>query len=140
MEPDRKRGDELKELQEKVQNATSIEDVLTPYSPPVALTFQELVSELTKALHEKALKYGKGCKDLDALVYVNLEGKYLNTKSVIPDLSALIAQGWRSVSVLFPPYSAVLFAESTAPSFIRTVSGRAVSKCDDLDALFDVEE
>jgi hypothetical protein len=139
MEPDRKRGDELKELQEKVQNATSIEDVMTPYSPPVALTFQELVSELTKALHEKAVKYGTGCRDLDALVYVNLENRYLDAKSVIPDLTGLASQGWRSISVLFPPYSVVLFAESSAPSFIRTVSGGAVAQCDDLNTLFDAD-
>jgi|SRR5262249_48750096 len=140
MESDRKRGDELKELQEKVQNATSVEDVMTSYSPPAALTFQELASELTKALHEKAVKYGAGCRDLDALVYVNLEGRYLDAKSLIPDLSKLISQGWRSISVVFPPYSVVLFVESSAPSFIRTASAGAVSKWDDLDTLFDVEK
>jgi len=137
MEPDRKRGDGLKELQEKVQNARSIEDMMTPYSPPVALTFQGLVSELTKALHEKAVKYGTGCRDLDALVYVNLENRYLDAKSAIPALTRLTSHGWRSISVLFPPYSVVPFADSTAPSFIRTASGLAFSKCHDLDNLFD---
>jgi hypothetical protein len=106
----------------------------------VALTFRELASELTKVLHEKAVKYGKGCTDLDALVYVNLESRYLDAKSLIPDLSKLISQGWRSISVVFPPCSVVLFAESSAPSFIRTASAGAVSKWDDLDALFDVEK
>jgi hypothetical protein len=116
-----------------------MEDVMEPYSPPRAMSFEEIVSQLTNALHGKAVKYGTGCKDLDALVYVNLENRYLDAKSIMPDLSKLRAQGWRSVSVVFPPYSVVLYAETTAPSFIRTASGGAVSKCDDLDTLFDVE-
>lgn len=137
MEPNRKRGDELKELQQKVKNATSIEDLITPYSPPRRLAFQALVLELIKALGEKAMKYGVGCRDLDALVYVDLERRYLDANSVIPDLSKLKSQGWRSVSVLFPPYSVVLSVESAAPVFIKICSGRAVSKCGDLDNLFD---
>ena len=137
MEPDRKRGDELRELQRKVENATSIEDLLTPYSPPRPLSFEALVPELTKALGEKAMKYGRGCRDLDALVYVDLEGRHLDANSAISDLSKLKSQGWRSVSVLFPPYSIVLFAESTGPVFIQMASGQAFRKCGYLDTLFD---
>ena len=137
MEPGRKRGDELKEHQQKVEEATSIEDLATPYSPLRPISFQELVAELTKALSEKAVKYGTGCRDLDALVYVNLEGRHLDANSALADVSKLRGQGWRSVSVVFPPYSVVLSAESTAPVFIRMASGPAVSKCGDLDTLFD---
>jgi len=137
MEPNRKRGDELRELQQKVENATSIEDLTTPYSPPRPLSFQALVPELTNALGEKAMKYGTGCRDLDALLYVNLEGRHLDANSAIPDLSKLKSQGWRSVSVLFPPYSVVLCAESAGPAFIQMASGQVASKCGDLDTLFD---
>ena len=137
MEPDRKRGDEWKEFQQKVENATSVEDVMVPYSPRRSLSFLELVPELTKALDQKAVKYGLGCRDLDALVYVNLKGRYLDANSVIPDLSKLKGQGWRSVSLLFPPYSVALFAEDSAPEFIQMTSGKAISKCDDWDTLFD---
>lgn len=139
MEPDRKRGDELKEFQQKVEDATSIEDLATPYSPPRPLSFQELVPELTKALSEKAVKYGTGCRDLDALIYVNLEGRHLDADSVMADLSKLRGQGWRSVSVLFPPYSVVLFADSTAPNLIQITAGRPISKWDNWDTLFDKE-
>jgi hypothetical protein len=136
MEPDRKRGDELRELQQKVQSAASIEDVMIPYSPSRPLSFQVLVPELTNALGEKARKYGTGCRDLDALVYVDLES-HLDANSVIPDLSKLKSQGWRSVSVLLPPYGMVLFTESSAPAFIQMASGQVVSKCGDLNTLFD---
>lgn len=139
MEPDRKRGDELKEFQQKVENAASIEDLATPYSPPLPLSFEALVAELTEALSKKAVKYGTGCRDLDALVYVNLEGRHLDANSVVPDLSELRAQGWRSVSVLFSPYAVVLFACDDAPEFIRTASGRPLSKWEDWDTLFDKE-
>jgi hypothetical protein len=137
MEEDRKRGDELKEFQQKVEDAISIEELTTPYSLSRALSLHELLTELTKALSEKATKYGTGCKDLDALVYVNLVGRHLGANSVLPDVSKLRGQGWRSVSVLFPPYSMVLSAESTAPAFIQMASGQAVSKCSDWDTLFD---
>ena len=137
MELNRKRGDELKEFQEKAQNSTSIEDLATPYHPPSPLTFEELAVELTKALGKKAVKYGSGCRELDALVYVNLEGRHLYANSVIPDLSKLKGHGWRSVSALFPPYGVVLFANDSAPDFIQTTSGQAISKWDDWHTLFD---
>lgn len=137
MEPDRKRGDELRELQQKVDNATSIEDLMTPYSPRRPLSFEVLVPELTNALGEKAMKYGLGCRDLDALVYVSLEGRRLDANSLMPDLSKLKSQGWRSVSVLFPPYAMVLCAESAAPAFIQMACGQVVSKCPELDTLFE---
>ena len=136
MEPDQKRWDELRDLQQKVENATSIEDLMTPYSPSRRLSFQVLVPELTNALGEKAMKHGTGCTDLDALVYVDLEGRHLDANSVIPDPSKLKSQGWRSVSMLFPPYGVVLSAESTAPVFIQMASGQVVSKWGDLDTLF----
>ena len=137
MEPDQKRWDELRDLQQKVENATSIEDLMTPYSPSRRLSFQVLVPELTKALSEKAMKYGTGCRDLDALLYVDLEGRHLDANSAIPDLSKLKSQGWRSVSALFPSYGVVLLAESTAPDFIQMTSGQAISKWSDWDTLFD---
>ncbi len=137
MEPNRKRGDELKEFQHKVRNATSIEDVMAPYSPPRPLSLQELADEVTSALSEKVAKYGKGCMDLDALVYVDLEQRYLDAKTNMPGLSKLQSQGWRSVSALFTPYSIVFLAGASAPDFILTNSGRAISQWSDLDSLFD---
>ncbi len=137
MEPNRKRGNELKEFQHKVQNATSIEDVMAPYSPPRPLSFQELVDEVTRALSGKVAKYGKGCMDLDALVYVDLEQHYLDAKTNMPGLSKLQSQGWRSGSALFPPYSIVFLAGASAPDFISTNSGQAYSQWDDWDTLFE---
>jgi len=42
-------------------------------------------------------------------------------------------QGWRSVSVVCPPYGMVLYAAAGAPAFLRLVSGRLVRHEDTLD-------
>jgi hypothetical protein len=68
-------------------------DLTTPYSPSHPLSLHELLTEITKVLSEKATKYGTCCKDLDALVYVNLEGRHLGANSVLPDVSKLRGQG-----------------------------------------------
>jgi len=138
MEPDRRRGDELKNFQDAVQNATSIEDVMLPYLPPRPLSLQDLVDKVTEALRDKVAKYGKGCKDLDALVYVDLENRCLDVKTNISNLAKLKSQGWRSVSVLFPPHGIIFHAHpKDGPNFILAYSGRALSRWDDWDTLFE---
>jgi hypothetical protein len=137
IESGRKRGDELKTLQQKYASANSIEDLATPFAPSQPLSFDALVLELTKALQEKAAKYGSGCQGLDALVYVNLEGQHLDAKSLLPDMSQSKKQGWRSVSILFTPYSLVLFAKTTAPEFLQKHSGQVLSEWEQWDTLFE---
>jgi Putative endonuclease, protein of unknown function (DUF1780) len=137
IESGRKRGDELKKLQQKYASATAIEDLATPYAPSQPLSFDALVPELTIALQEKAAKYGSGCHDLDALVYVNLEGQHLDAKSLIPDMSQLKNQGWRSVSVIFAPWGVVLFAQTTAPEFLQNLSGQVLADWEEWDNIFD---
>jgi len=136
MEPNCKRGDELKEFQQKIAKSSSIEDLMTSYQPPSPMSLSQLAVEVKNALTEKCQKYGRGCNDLDALVYVNLSDTYLNASSNFPDLSDLRAQGWRSVSVLFAPYSLVLCATGSAPSFLRASEGCSLARWDDLDRLF----
>lgn len=94
---------------------------------------------MTKGLQQKAAKYGRACENLDALVYINLENEHLNAKSSIPEMARLKSQGWRSVSVIFTPYSVILFANSSAPAFLRNHSGQVLSKWDKWDTLFDEE-
>jgi putative endonuclease (uncharacterized protein DUF1780) len=79
---------------------------------------------------EKAAKYGAACNDLDAQMYVNLSDKFLDANSTVPDTTKLEQQGWRSVSLLFSPYGAVLFAKSDAPSFLRDVGKEAEHEVD----------
>jgi hypothetical protein len=71
MEPNSKRGDELKEFQHGVQNATPIEgcdDTLLTATP---VSFQGLVDEVAK-----------GCRDLDARLFAQLGCRIWRSESI----------------------------------------------------------
>jgi hypothetical protein len=86
-----------------------------------------LVPHLTAALAEHAAWYGARCVGLDALVFVEGHHDVLIQLSQPPEVRALIVQGWRSVSVVCPPYGMVLYAADDAPAFLRLVTGRLVT-------------
>jgi hypothetical protein len=104
---------------------------LSPWS------LKRLAAEVTNALAEKAKKYGKGCQGLDALVYADLQDQHLNAKSEFPDVGPLRAQGWRSVSVIFAPYSVILLGNPGAPDFLLDYAGRVQDCWKQWDTLFD---
>jgi hypothetical protein len=72
----------------------------------------QLVREVVKALEKKTQKTTNRAS-LDALVYMNLGGRHLYpAPDVIEDDTSVVAQlGWRSVSVLWPPYAVVICAQ-----------------------------
>ena len=139
----RKRQDELRERQRRYQSAESVGEAVT--SPDnwshCPVSYREVVACLYERLSAKAQRYGIArCATLDALVYVNLRGRHLwpmDTTSVGTELDQLQAQRWRSVSMLFPPYSVVVFAGESAPEFLRNVQGQAFNKWPHLDGCFD---
>lgn len=135
----RKRGDIWKNNEKRYAEAQSLADVGEPYSPPCPTSLRDLLPEVAAALAEKAKKYGTGCKDLDALMYVDLADTFLEANASIPDTSQLQNQGWRSVSLLFVPYGSVLFANHQAPAFIRAASGQVQMQWQDIDTLFEVK-
>lgn len=137
LEPDRRRGDDWKQKEKKYSEANSLNELVEPYSPPTSVELQILVPEIVKALSEKAQKYGAGCNDIDALVYVNLKDRYLAADSDLPNLDKLQSQGWRSVSFLFSPYGVTLFAASTAPDFLTALEPGQYMKWQDIDSLFE---
>jgi hypothetical protein len=47
-------------------------------------------------------------------------------------------QGWRSVSILFPPYGVVLLAEDTAPDFLGEVVGKVRKSWRKADGSFEI--
>ena len=95
-----------------------------------------LVSHLTAALAEHAAWYGARCVGLDALVSVEQRCCMLVQPAPPPEVGALTVQGWRSVSVVCPPYGMVLYAAAGAPAFLRLVSGRLMRHGDTLDTRF----
>lgn len=140
LDKERRRHDEWKQKRDRARKAGSFGDLLEPQSSPRSLTYAEIVSLVTTGLAEKASKYGKvKCSSLDALAYVNLRDKYLNLGSPIPDVMELIQQGWRSVSLLMPPYGLVLYATDSAPGFLGTIVGQTKQGgVDWLDGLFEL--
>jgi len=134
----RKRGANWKTKQKQYAEARSVTDLLQPYSPPILVGWKSLLPEVTAALSEKAIKYGAGCKALDALVYIDLEDTILDANSAMPDAADLEQQGWRSVSVLFSPYAVVILAGKDASIHLRCVVGAAQMKWSNIETLFDV--
>jgi hypothetical protein len=92
----------------------------------VGMDLAVLISRLTTTLAEHAAWYGARCVGLDALVSVETCHGVLVQPAQPPEVGALLMQGWRSVSVVCPPYGMVLYAAASAPAFLRLVSGRLV--------------
>ena len=137
LEQNRRRGDDWKEKEMKYSQAATLDELLEPYSPPTSVNLEMLVPEIVTALSKKAQRYGAGCKNIDALVYINLQDRFLAPDSDRPKIDQLKSQGWRSVSFLFPPYGVMLFATSIAPSFLTEVGPGQYMKWQDIDSLFE---
>ena len=98
---------EWKEKVQRVEKASSIDDVLFPRPSTKFIRLAELIPLITDALKDKYKRYGKrgiNCGNLDALVYINLlEACFVpTTPGVLTeelDTESLDIQGWRSVSV-----------------------------------------
>lgn len=139
----KKRGDKAKEQQRAADEAESILELAEPYTPTEPISIDILSRKVTDELSRKAKHYGKvGCSGLDALVYWDPGGQHIYPVEfslghrVVIDL---VAQGWRSVSVLAVPYGITLVASPDAPEFLLERKGK-VCKCwpdDKAYALFD---
>ena len=103
----------------------------------VAIELAVLIPYLTAALAEHAAWYGARCVGLDALVSVEPCCGVHVQPSPLPEVGVLTVQGWRSVSVLCPPYGMVLYAADGAPAFLRLVSGRLARHGDTIDTRCD---
>jgi len=103
-----------------VPAARDVSALHIPRGDSVPMGMAELAREVVKTLEKKSRKTTNQAS-LDALVYVNLGGRDLDPRPDVieDDTSAVMQLGWRSVSVLWPPYAVVICAQSTAPTFIR---------------------
>ena len=136
----RRRGDEYRERHETLTNAKSVEDTLLPYTAPTPISYEMTFELITTALSKKASRYGKvGCSALDALVYVNLQNRFLDPNSNIVNFDSLIAQGWRSVSFVSPPYSHVIYANDSAPDFLKSKEGVTKQEWSDADTFYKLD-
>lgn len=138
---DWKRGGDWRERERRYENAKSVSDVTEPWTDSNPMSFDDVSRAIAEGLTEKASHYGiKNCSGLDVLVYVDLKGRHL--WPLEPALSAEVArilekQGWRSASMLFVPYGAVLLAQADAPSFLQDKAGLILNEWPHCDGWFD---
>ena len=138
LDPGRERGKEYHEDLERIRCARSLEDLAEPYRPE-SVPWGKVLVLVQVGLAEKSAHYAAAVRaKLDALFYVNLTGKSLDGRSLLPDAQSLAGQGWRSVSVLFPLYACVLWAGDEAPDFLRYPASRVRSEWRDLDSLWEL--
>jgi hypothetical protein len=136
-EKGRKRHDEYRERLKELQQANSIKDTLISIKWPAPISYGLIYSIIGSELSTKAEKYGSDkCSSLDALVYVSLSKRFLNTNSEIPKFDKIMAQGWRSVSFVIPPYSHVVYCKEGAPKFLSEFEGKTRMEWNDSDSFF----
>jgi putative endonuclease (uncharacterized protein DUF1780) len=106
-------------------------------NPVVGIDLTVSVAHVTAALAQQAAWYGARCVGLDVVFAVDGPHDLLAPPAQAPEIGALALQGWRSVSMLCPPYGIVLYATSAAPAFLRTVTGRLLRQWDNCETLFE---
>jgi len=123
----RRRHEEVQQFAERVRTAREVAARGVPWGDSVPMRVRELLREVHKALGNKSGKTVNRAA-LDALVYVNLRGRHLYPAPDVieEDARAVAHLGWRSVSVLWPPYAVVISAKSAAPKFLRVKTGQII--------------
>lgn len=120
------------------------------YQHSKQVSFREISGCISESLKAKSRHYGyDGCSSLDALVYVNIPKCHLYPPEPnIDEHEELVAQGWRSVSMIFGRYGSVLIANGNGnghgngngPDFIRERKGRVLSEWPYPDGLFNLRD
>jgi len=125
----RKIDKETKDSLKQAKEAKSIDDTLFVYEPLERITFTYLNKIIAQGLTKKRNHYDPNTlSTLDALVYVRLR-QFPDINSDFPDdLSELTSQGWRSVSVVINEYALVIYANSSAPDFLRNIEKKLIRK------------
>jgi len=121
----------------RVQQASTLVDRRDLRNPAVEMDRTVDIAHVTAALAQHAAWYGARCVGLDVVFTVDGDHGVLAPPAHAPEISALALQGWRSVSLLCPPYGMVLYAASGAPDFLRTVTGRLLRQWENINTLFE---
>jgi hypothetical protein len=141
LEKDRRRHQEYKEYKKKLETLNNPRELELKHYTPKPILFDEVLLLVSSELSKKFSKYGYSiCSKLDALVYINLRTSFLEHDSPLKNLDVLRKQGWRSVSIIFSPYSYVFFATDKAPKFLKNFIGQTKSEWRGYpDGLFEID-
>jgi hypothetical protein len=111
-----------KELQRAIEEENKNQVRLVDIKLPEKISLSILVNLVESDLKiKKANKYAPKDKgELNVLIYV-MQNKFPDIHSPFPNLTNLIKQGWRSVSIMISNYVIVLHAKPSAPDFIKNI-------------------
>ena len=124
LDDQRKRHYEYKRLLEKLLKAHKLSDLMEPYSAPKPLAVKYVGEKISIFLEEYSKIYGKKlCSTLDALIYFNLNGYYINDTDVSVDVQGMRNQGWKSVSIVSNLLAFIFYAHDSAPEFLKNNIG-----------------
>jgi hypothetical protein len=133
----RPQHDEVKARVQRYRQAKTMDVILVDPPHPRPMSYDEVYTLLLSALAEKAARYGvKGCATLDALICIQLLDRFLLPGPLLPDSTALVQQGWRSVSFIMSPYSHVAYATEAAPAFLQEHVGQTRRQWEDPATFF----
>lgn len=125
----RRLNDEWRAELERRRSAFSLSQLVRRETKPRRIAAGELQQRLTPTLRKKAHNYkerGLDLGELDLLAYVNLKRAVPDFNSHFPPPTEFLRQGWRSLSLVGPTFTRVLFAHPSAPDFLRNNLGRSV--------------
>lgn len=122
VDPGRKRHEECKQRLHELETAANGDPCEVDWINPVPMGWNELVCYVEQVFQRK-IAY----PDIDLLVHIALGQRFLDLKSAPADLTNIASSRWRSVSLVFPPYSIVLHASDLAPGFLKA-SARAICR------------
>jgi hypothetical protein len=122
-DPTSPRHREVKEIHQRVKNAKTLKDVVGPavaYDTPVPLDGGALIYERI-AQTSQEVRYRPSKSDTDLLFYVT-QPRASAAQWWTQDWSNLRQFGWRSISCLTSKQSRVLYANDSAPNFLRAAA------------------
>ena len=125
----RERHREYKEALKKACAATDPSELIEHFTPKdISLSdLYGLVFADAQALAKN--KYPLAViRELDLLVYVNLQDVMGMKVTPLPDVTPLASLGWRSVSFVKGHWSCVLAASDKAPALLRDLAGKLVHR------------
>jgi hypothetical protein len=122
-DPTSPRHREVKEIHQRVKNAKTLKDVVgraVAYDTPVPIDGGALVHEHIVQTSQD-VRYRPSKSGTDLLFYVT-RPRASAARSWTQDWSNLAQFGWRSISCLAGKQSRVLYANDSAPNFLRLIA------------------
>ena len=125
----RRLNEEWRQELDRRRSAFSVQQLVPRELRRIRLKPAQLLRRLEPTATKKALSYrerGIAPEHLDLLAFTSLKHADLDANADFPPPTTLMAQGWRSVSVVGPRFARVLFAGDQAPAFLRHNRGRTI--------------